>query len=216
MIQLLTEILSNKLIQFPELKEYNDIVIAFISSYKESRPDMSIEGCKSLIEGLSKFIFINIDKNVQNLTKWKHLSFKEKFESCVLKLNLDGYENEFLQINGDLIFKLGQIRNERGDISHGQAYPKNSYSNTNFAEFIISWSDGLCSFMLSRYIDIKEKQKEEESESIYTNQQIEEFDDYLDEMHPDIDISYSKALKSQDQLKYEMLIDDYFSSQESI
>lgn len=211
MMQLLADMLSNNLVYCPELAEYNEVVVKFIASHLTIRPDMSIEGCKGLIEGLSKFVSFKLDPDAQSSTKWRHLSLRDKFEECLLRLNLEGYEAEFLKESSDLVLKLGQIRNERGDISHGQAYPKSSYSNEDFAKFIILWTEGLCYFVVSRYIWLKQSQEQDNAADIYTTQQFEEFDNYLDSLYPNIDISYSKALKGQDPLKYEVLIDDYFT-----
>lgn len=209
-MELLEGLISKNLENYPELGEYKDIVLDFIASYERKRPDMCVEGCKSLIEGVSKFVSFNLSDE-QNLSKWNNLKVKEKFEHCIELLKLDGYEDEFIRSNTALVFKLGQIRNERGDISHGQAYPKNSYSDPDFAKFITLWTEGLCYFILERYILSKQS---EEDGAVYSNEQFEEFDYYLDNLYPDIKhVSYSKALKEQDALQYELLMDDYYKSQ---
>lgn len=207
----LEELIKTNLFAHPELAEYKDVVLDFIELYASKRPDMSVEGCKSLIEGLSKFIYFNLNPDDPNFGKWSNLKLKEKFEKSVEILGLDGYEKEFLQDNIGLVFRLGQIRNERGDVSHGHAYPKDSYSDTDFATFIASWAEGLCYFMLSRYVAAKQRQKDESGADVYSAEQYKEFEDYLDSLYPDIErISYSKALKEQDALQYELLMDEYF------
>lgn len=212
-MNLLEELISKNLDYFPELSEYKEVVIVFLQDHKIKRPDMCIEGCKSLIEGLSKFIYFHLNNGNINHKDWKDYKFSQKYKKVVEILKLDGYENEFVEINSQLVHKLGEIRNERGDISHGQSYPKDSYSDTEFARFIILWTEGLCYFLLSRYIMIKQKQKEEESMDVYNNEQFEEFDNYLDSLSPDIKfIHYSKALKEQDPYQYELLMDDYYKN----
>ncbi len=203
----LKELITNNLSNYPEWTEYNDIVIDLISSYNQKRPDICIEGCKSLIEGISKFIYLNLNKENTNSNQWSHLNFQEKFKRAIGSLQLDGYEGEFLQKNCDLILNLGQIRNDRGDIAHGQAYPKEYYSDIDFGKFITLWTEGLCYFLLSRYIARKQKVVEIIS---YTKEQFEEFENYLDDSYPDIGISYSKALREQDSLKYELMMEDYY------
>jgi len=137
-MKLLEEFILNNLTKYPEWAEYNDVILDFVSSYKQKRPDMCIEGCKSLIEGISKFIYFNLDSDNQNLTEWKDCKLGQKFKKTIGILKLDDYEKEFLDRSNPLIQKLGEIRNERGDISHGQAYPKDSYSDVDFAKFISS------------------------------------------------------------------------------
>lgn len=209
----LEQLILNNLKDYPEWSEYNSVVLDFIRSHTEKRPDMCIEGCKCLIEGISKFIYFSLASDIQNQGKWVHLPFKEKVEKCVSALGLNGYEDEFLRENLNLTYKLGQIRNERGDISHGQAYPKSSYSDIAFAKFIGLWAEGLCYFLLSRYITVKRTQSSTVEEGLYNSSQFSEFDQYLDRLHPDVKyIAYSKALKEQDKLQYELLMDGYYNT----
>jgi len=211
-MHLLEQLILNNLSDYPEWSEYDSVVLDFIRSHTEKRPDMCVEGCKSLVEGISKFVYFGLDSDSQAMGKWNNLSFRDKFEKCVVVLDLDGYEEEFLRENLGLILKLGQIRNERGDISHGQIYPKSAYSDVAFARFIGLWVEGLSYFLLSRYIALKQIQKTTEGESLYNRSQFEEFDGYLDGLHPEIEyISYSKALREQDELQYELLMDNYYN-----
>ena len=203
----LKEMIKNNLTNSPELKEYNDVILNFISSYKQGRPDMSIEGCKSLIEGISKLISFNLDDGSQNLNNWNKFNFSVKFEKAVKALNLDNYEEEFVEKNIDLVTKLGHIRNERGDISHGQKYPKEIYSKEDFLKFITLWTEGLCYFLLSRYV----VQKHVEEEKVYTEEQVEKFNNYLDGLYPEMKISYGEALREQDPFQYELEIEDYYA-----
>ena len=108
---------------------------------------------------------------------------------------------------------MGEIRNERGDISHGQAYPKDSYSDSEFVRLIALWTEGLCYFLLSRYIAIQQKQKDDESVDVYNKEQFQEFNSYLDSFYPEIKfINYSKALKEQDPYQYELLMGDFYKN----
>jgi len=206
----LKKLIVNNLSGYSELTEYNEVVIDFIKSYTQKRPDMCIEGCKSLIEGISKLIYFNIDNDNKNLANWRYSNFKDKFTKAIEVLKLNGYEEEFIKKNAELIKNLGQIRNDRGDIAHGQSYPKKSYSDIDFAKFITLWTEGLCYFLLSNYFICK--QKDTDSITSYSKEQFEEFDNYLDDVYSEMDISYSKALKEQDSLKYELLMDEFYKN----
>lgn len=209
----LEELISKNLDYYPELVEYRDVVIGFIKDYKTKRPDMCVEGCKSLIEGLCKLVYFNLNKDSANQKDWNDYKFTQKYKQTIEVLDLGGHEEEFVEKNGQLIHKLGEIRNERGDISHGQVYPKESYSDPDFAKFVSSWAESLCYFILTKYFSIKQEQKEKESIEIYTGEQFEEFDNYLDGLYQNIGfISYSKALKEQDPPQYELLMDAYFEN----
>lgn len=213
-MNVLEELITKNVSDYPELSEYKDIVIHFTEDHRIKRPDMCIEGCKSLIEGLSKFIYFQLKSEDINEKRWKDNSFSQKYNLAVDVLNLNSYEDEFIKKNSQLVHKLGEIRNERGDISHGQSYPKNSYSSHDFVRFVILWTEGLCYFLLSNYITIKQEQIEKRDAGIYSNEQFEEFNNYLDDLYPEVPlISYSKALKEQDPFQYELQMDDYYRRQ---
>ena len=213
-MQRLKELITSNLTDHPELEEYNGVVLDFITIYQEKRPDMCIEGCKCLIEGVAKFVVVNLDKEYL-LRGWGEKSVQQKFKECRIALRLKGYEDEFLERNNGLIAKLGEVRNERGDISHGQAYPKDSYSDVDFAKFIVAWTEGLCGFVLSQYLQARQRQKDLNSLDIYSEEQFKEFDDYLDGLYPEIAyVSYSKALKEQDELQYELMMDQFYKNYE--
>ena len=76
-------LIKNNLKNSPELEEYNNVIINFIASYKQERPDMSIEGCKSLIEGISKLISFNLYDGSQDLNNWNKFNFNVKFEKAI-------------------------------------------------------------------------------------------------------------------------------------
>lgn len=209
----LEELISKNLDHYPELAEYREVIIIFLEDHKTKRPDMCVEGCKSLIEGLSKFIYFHLNNNNINHKDWKDSKLAQKYKKTIGALKLDGYESEFIEMNSQLVHKLGEIRNERGDISHGQAYPKDSYSDPEFAKLMTLWTEGLCYFLLSKYIAIQQKQKDDESTDVYNNEQFEEFNNYLDSLYTEIKfINYSKALKEQDPYQYELLMDDYYKN----
>lgn len=208
-MDILKQLIDDNLSYYPQLKEYDDVVINVIIDYKKERPDIAIEASKWLLEWILKFIYLNLDPNIIDLTWWGDATLGQKFKKIVEILKLNWHEDEFLRQNNPLVQKLGEIRNDRWDISHWQAYPKNSYSTINFTKFIILWTEGICYFLLSIYIDLKQIEKEI-GITEYTEDQFEQFDSYLDKKYSFDGILYSKALKDQDPSKYELLMDKFY------
>jgi len=111
--------------------DYYQTIIQKIEENVESHPDMSIEGCKSLLEGLSKFIWKQIDLSYDALIADK-MDFQPVVRQAMTKLadlNKD-IELDFVNKVNKLIVSIGEVRNKRGDISHGKLSPKEYFSDS--------------------------------------------------------------------------------------
>jgi len=121
-----------------------------------SQPDICIEICKSLLEGVSKSIILDqvpdIDpkkldeKKVSPLIKW----------ACQLLRQDDNViEDEFARRVAAVAEFLGILRNERGDVSHGKPVPKLVKSDDKLATMIFQVSSGLLTYMLDGFFTAK-------------------------------------------------------------
>ena len=96
-----------------------------------------------------------------------------------------------------MICRMAELRNERGDISHGKSAPKEVTSTKESAKMIMHVTDGITSYILGSFFKIDLTYKEEI-----------QYDDYpvlnemLDEENPLDGISYSRALFDQDNVAY--------------
>jgi hypothetical protein len=197
-MEFLREIIENN----DEFRDYLFLVDK-IEKYLDNMPDISIECCKSLFEGLSKNILLKLTKKFDP----KHIN-NMPVETVVnnmlielsLKLKVDGtLENEitiFKKNTIDFIKEIRNIRNSRGDISHGRNYPKLDYSTTIEAKSLVISSDFFLSKILNFYLLI-------EKPKVFNYEDFEEFNSLLDEK--DI-LKLTKSPYSQ--LLYE---DDYTS-----
>ncbi len=198
----LLDLLKNKEDIFPELLEYSRI-IKVINDNKEISPDISIESSKSLLEGLCKFILSKIDST---FSPKDDPSTSDVFKQAIEKIseNNDSFEPDFTSRNCAVIQRLSEIRNQRGEISHGRAYPTEEKSSQILAEYIIQITEATGIYVLTSFFDIETPVIEE---ILYENNP--EFNEYLDEMYPELTISYSKALYDQDPIAYNELLEDY-------
>jgi hypothetical protein len=102
--------------------EYYQVVVDKIIENQSANPDIAIESCKSLVEGLSKSILKHTDKSYRDSQRPAE-EMLPLFKKAVNALADRGanVEEQFTKAVGNLIHQLGSIRNERGDISHGKS-----------------------------------------------------------------------------------------------
>lgn len=165
-------------VRIPGLEGYNT-VIAKIEENINTNPDIAIESCKSLIEGLCKMALKLISQDYERSNSLRkqckndfpfliERTFNEVFENNVeaslyILLGNVIYEHnkkevllkkakENLKSNlTKTIIKIAAIRHERGDISHGKIYPKDIESSTNLSKSIVSITDGICSYLIHEF-----------------------------------------------------------------
>jgi hypothetical protein len=194
----LKQILENN----DEFRDYYFLVDK-VEKHLDDMPDISIECCKSLFEGLSKNILLKLTKkfdsnHVNNMPVETVVNNMLIELSNNLKLD-DSFEKEFTIFKKgtiDFVKEIRTIRNTRGDISHGRNYPKLDYSSSIEAKSIVISSDIFLSKMLSYYLLIQKPK-------VFNYEDYEDFNNSLD------DKDYLKLTKTPySKLLY---IDDYTS-----
>lgn len=190
--------------------DYYQTIIQKIEENVESHPDISIESCKALLEGLSKFIWKQIDLSYDALVADK-MDFHPVVRQAMTKLadlNED-IELDFVNKVNKLIVSIGEVRNKRGDISHGKLSPKEYFSDSQFANLVMNITDNMLYYVLhsfSKVSLIKELEYEDHPE----------FNEWLDNENPIANLSYSKALFDQDQVAYEQELENYLDAKETV
>lgn len=172
----LKQILDNN----DEFRDYYFLVDK-VEKYIDDMPDISIECCKSLFEGLSKNILLKLtkkfDSNHVNSMPVETVVNNMLIElSNNLKLD-DSFEKEFTIFKKgtiDFVKEIRTIRNARGDISHGRNYPKLDYSSSIEAKSIVVSSDFFLSKMLSYYLLIQKPK-------VFNYDDYEDFNNSLDD-----------------------------------
>ena len=190
--------------------DYYQTIVQKIEENVESHPDISIESCKALLEGLSKFIWKQIDLSYDALVADK-MDFHPVVRQAMTKLadlNED-IELDFVNKVNKLIVSIGEVRNKRGDISHGKLSPKEYFSDSQFAYLIMNITDNMLYYVLhsfSKVSPIKELEYEDNPE----------FNEWLDNENPIANLSYSKALFDQDPVAYEQELENYLDAKETV
>jgi hypothetical protein len=194
------EIISKNLERHSHFEEYFKI-IDIIQANEFINPDICIESCKALIEGVSKTIIISLDNtktsdNIDddNLPKL----FKESMN--LLSNNCVDIEGDFVVRFSAIIQVLGEIRNKRGDISHGRMAPKAIFSSPKLATTVKNMTENILEYILEHYFSLD-----------FTNGRMiyEEALDYNNWLDDNTDFPIKKAKYSQ--LLYENDYDEYES-----
>jgi len=182
--------------------EYYDSHLTLIESYIEEKPDITIETCKALIEGIS-ILALHLLKQ-EPLGSHNNDNFADLFRRALSELQKGRGFSDVVMVKRlvSAVHYIGEIRNNHCDIGHGRASLKNQVNDADFAEFIIGITDNLCTYMLRRLdqLSVVEVQYEDNSE----------FNNSLDDKNPmPGKILYSKALFEQEVETYEIQLGDY-------
>lgn len=150
---------SSKLIQanqgsFPDCAYYLPLFSKARRNVSK-HPDICIETCKSLLEGISKTIILGLDAAAisSDLDK-KDVEPLVKSAAKLLKANDDVIEVDFVNRVSGLAHSLGALRNARGDISHGKAVPKAKESSADFARLCLQMTDAMTYYMLQSFFAV--------------------------------------------------------------
>ena len=102
----------------------------------------------------------------------------------------------------------GEIRNARGDISHGKAVPKELESDASLARLALDVTEALTRYLFAHLIRLDDK------EILYS--EFPELNAELDELGPKIGLThYSRLLFEHDFPAYEGAVDRYNSEREA-
>lgn len=209
------------------------LIVDEIEDNLPENPDISIESCKSLIEGLCKKALELVSEKYKNDKKLRgscegymsvlvRTAFEEVYissfekdlheslykiiqnKSRVIKL-LDTAKVEMQKNTKKIVDKITAIRNMRGDISHGRIYPKESESELHSAKSILSITDGICSFMIHE-LAIKYQISKEQGKMLVYKDEID-YNEWLDEQNDNLltKIDFSRLLFSSSYEKYEQI-----------
>jgi len=199
-------ILKSLEIKYSNIDYYN-LIVDKIEKNVEKNPDISIESCKSLIEGISKFILKQLD-NTYDPNKF--LDLQPLFKKALASISTynKNTEDDFTNRTCSLVHLIGEIRSKRGDISHGKLSPKEFNSNSIFSKLVMDITDSLLFYVLTCFSDV-------EVSKVLEYRDNPEFNKWLDEENPFGNLSYSRALFDQDLVAYEQELINYKDLQET-
>lgn len=180
-----------------------------IKNHEESHPDIAIECCTSLLQGLSKSICYRLDpkadrKQFENST----IEHQVKTAFKLIGSTSDVVEIALPQACSTVARLAGELRNMRGDISHGKAVPKDIQSDASLAKLALDVTEALSRYMLSHLILLTRP------ELRYTDNPA--FNELLDDQGGPIGSTlYSLLLFKYDYDAYVYQLDQFLADQEA-
>lgn len=207
------ELVEKNLGKHPEFRYYLPL-IEKAKTDLVAHPDICIETCKSLLEGISKSIIERLP-NPHSRPALDDLNFDKLVKLAVteLKFNNDVVEDDFVKRCVSLANSMGALRNARGDISHGKGVPKLANSDDKLSSLCLRMSESVLHYMLDAFFSIPEPTPIGEVRIEYNDNP--EFNQYLDDENPlEGRVLYSRALYDQYYEDYLIHLSDYQYEQE--
>lgn len=189
--------------RYPEFDDHEFLIKKAIANFQEF-PDISVECCKSLIEGVCKDIIKHVDPSLEHavIENFKLKRASTKALDRLFEYGCD-VEGDFVEKLVSTIETIGRIRNTRGDVSHGHIRPKLEASTSHFAQTVMDFTDTLTSYLLEIFYSI-----ELEKDPAYEDNS--DFNSFLDELNPMEDkLSFSLALYHQYKEDYMIQLEEY-------
>lgn len=203
----LRELILDQRDRFPDFVYYLPLIDKAID-YRHSRPDTSIECCNSLIQGISKTVILNLDadatrEDVDGRAEGRTDTLLKR-ALTLIQQHADVAEDGFVRRGVSLAKAIGELRNVRGDVSHGKAVPKLIESNAHLAVAANAVMDGILSYLLATFLIAAENLADERAAYVSLDyDQYPDFNDFLDEEYPPRGkVVHSRAL-------YEFYPEDY-------
>ncbi|MBD2694884.1 abortive infection family protein [Anabaena catenula] len=194
--------------EFPDFQYYGAFAefISTIESYHQDlHTGISLDCCNSLLQSICKTIITQIDPRVEIGTLDRgNSSTTNSLVSKAAKLlqkNDDIYEKGFISEIAKLGRCIADLRNARGDVSHGRRIPKELVNDQDLSRLIRETTESLSRYLISSFfsfaLEKKSKEDFEIEEDVIRYEDNPEFNDLLDEEYPlDGKLLYSQALYS--------------------
>ena len=178
-----------------------------------SHPDITIECCTSLFQGVSKTIVNRLDPP-EDLKGFIDGSVQSQVRAALkcLAAGDDVIEIDFPRRAESLVQIIGELRNQRGDISHGRAVPKELQSDRSLARLVLNLTEAVIRYMLASFFAL---QPERPLMPPYDDH--EAFNAYLDEgANLPGKLIYSRALYDQFPEDYAIQLKEYTDEQDAL
>jgi hypothetical protein len=174
-------------------------------------PDIAIECCNSLFQGVSRTIVHRLNPSCDKKNFGKQDVDQQVKAALICLKEVDNViEDDFTRRCVSLVLAIATLRNARGDISHGRAVPKELLSDRSLARLVLNMSEALLRYMLASFFAL---QPAKDDQIAY--EANPEFNDFLDDANPlEGKPLYSLALFQQYHEDYLIQLHDYWDQQD--
>jgi hypothetical protein len=179
-----------------------------IRNHEEEHPDITIECSVSLLQGISKSIVYRLDPSVdREAFERGKLEYQVKEAFRAIEVQSDIVEIAFPRACSTVARIAGELRNQRGDISHGKAVPKEIASDASLARLALDVTEALTRYLFAHLIRL------DSTEIRYA--EFPELNAQLDQEGPKIGLTpYSRLLFEHDFSAYQDAVDRFDADRE--
>ena len=136
----------------------------------------------------------------------------------LLRKNDDVFERDFISKLSQIGKHINELRNARGDLSHGKYIPKELLNDQDLSRLLREITESLSRYLISSFfsfaLEKKSKEDFEIKESRIRYEENPEFNDLLDEEYPlDGKLLYSQALYTLYYEDYEIRLQTFLDEQ---
>lgn len=199
--------------EFPDFQYYGafaEFISAIESYHQDLNTGVSLDCCNSLLQSICKTIITQADPKMEfEILERGSSSTTNSLVSRAAKLlqkNDDIHEKGFISEVTKLARCIADLRNSRGDFSHGRRIPKELVNDQDLSRLLREITESLSRYLISSFFSFQLEQLEEDSEvqeDFIKYEDKPEFNDFLDEEYPyDGKLLYSQGL-------YKLYYEDY-------
>ena len=195
--------------EFPDFQYYGafgEFISAIESYHQDLNMGVSSDCCNSLIQSICRTIITQIDSVKVDELKDKRTDELIKRAVKLLQKNDDIFERNFVSQLVKIGTHINDIRNSRGELSHGRHIPKELINDQDLSRLLREITESISRYLISSLFSFKLEQIKEELEiekDLIRYEDNSEFNEFLDEDYPyEGKLLYSQAL-------YTLYYEDY-------
>jgi hypothetical protein len=221
----LEALVKRHLKQFPDFQYYGafaEFISAIENYHQDLHTGVSLDCCNSLLQSICKTIITQIDPGVEGQSLNKGAKSETNNLICqaakLLQKNDDVYERDFISKLSQIGKHINELRNARGDLSHGKYIPKELLNDQDLSRLLREITESLGRYLISSFFsfELEKYQKIVEVEEYRIKYEDNpEFNELLDEEYLlDGKLLYSQALYTLYYEDYTIRLQTFLDEQE--
>ena len=152
MMQSVIDLINAHKSRYPEF-DYYIPHMQEAASHVHAQPDRCIENCKAIFEGICKALVLRMDKGVDR-KKAGSFNLPKLVDRTVEQIERHDAAGDFPSaMVRELAKTLGPLRNDRGDIAHGRAAPKEEASCERLSRYLLTNTETALRYMLEIFYE---------------------------------------------------------------
>ncbi|CBN55257.1 MULTISPECIES: abortive infection family protein [Kamptonema] len=211
--------------EFPDFQYYGafaEFISAIENYHQDLHTGVSLDCCNSLLQSICKTIITQIDPSIEGKSLNKGAKSETNNLICeaakLLQKNDDVYERDFISKLSQIGKHINELRNARGDLSHGKHIPKELLNDQDLSRLLREITESLSRYLISSFISFELEKKSKEDIKIEEDriryEESPEFNEFLDEEYPlDGKLLYSQALYTLYYEDYEIRLQVFLDEQ---